>query len=445
MGVLGIPVILSTLATILVGGHIVHWVWTTIYNVYYHPLARFPGPKLAAISNGPYCVWFMSGRQPYKLLELHLKYGPVVRTAPNELSFNTAQSWKDIYGFRQGRQAFMKSEFYDGSSFADRVRSIINERDPTEHGIMRRYLAHAFSDHSLSEQEPLIARTIDQFIDQIGVKGAEGLDLGKGFEMMTFDIIGDLAFGETFGGVETFEPHPWISITLGAMTQGALADMFKRFPTAATVINFLFPSKIRKLTEETRQNEDMAISLVERRIQGQTNRKDFLTRILEQRDPKQVSDLQLAAHSSDFVVAGSDTTATALSCIMYYLLRNPAVLAQLQQECRGAFESYEAITASSTLPLKYLQAVILEGMRIYPPLPFALPRVVPRGGDTVDGHFLPEGTIVSTNPLASTMDPANFEQPYAFKPERWLDTNEANILEASQPFSLGPRGCIGRQ
>lgn len=233
-------------------------------------------------------------------------------------------------------------------------------------------------------------------------------------------------------------------------------------------MNFLYPSKIQKLTEQTRQNEQMAIDLVQRRIQRATNRKDFLTRILEQRDPAQVSDLQLAAHSSDFVLAGSETTATTLSCIMYYLMRNRTMLTQLQDECRTAFASYDEITASSTLQLKYLHAVILEGLRIYPPLPLALPRIVPRGGDTVDGHFLPEGvcisflgssamfhgrayadpseqTIVSTSPIASSLDPTNFEQPYNFKPERWLGKNERDILEASQPFSLGPRGCLGRQ
>lgn len=90
-------------------------------------------------------------------------------------------------------------------------------------------------------------------------------------------------------------------------------------------------------------------------------------------------------------IAGSETTATALSCASYYLLKNPRVLRLLQQEIRSAFKTYSEIDGTSTVPLKYLNAVALEAMRIYPPLPFALPRVVPAGGDTVDGHFLPEG------------------------------------------------------
>ena len=64
---------------------------------------------------------------------------------------------------------------------------------------------------------------------------------------------------------------------------------------------------------------------------------------------------------------------------------------RLQQEIRSTFKSYDEIDGTSTRPLKYLNAVALEAMRIYPPLPFALPRVVPLGGDTVEGHFLPEG------------------------------------------------------
>lgn len=114
-----------------------------------------------------------------------------------------------------------------------------------------------------------------------------------------------------------------------------------------------------------------------------------MTRILENRDPAEVSDIQIAAHASDFVLAGSETTSTALCCITYYLLRTPAVLKKLQAEIRGTFQHFDQINARSTLPLKYMEAVALEGLRMYPPLPFPLPRVVPEGGDTVDGHFLP--------------------------------------------------------
>lgn len=116
-----------------------------------------------------------------------------------------------------------------------------------------------------------------------------------------------------------------------------------------------------------------------------------MTRILEQRDPDKVSDLQLAAHASDFVIAGSETTATALACVLYHLLRDADVMAKLQLEIRSQFSSYDQIRASTTQPLKVLKAVILEGLRVYAPLPFALPRVVPVGGDTVDGVFLPGG------------------------------------------------------
>lgn len=70
------------------------------------------------------------------------------------------------------------------------------------------------------------------------------------------------------------------------------------------------------------------------------------------------------------------------------------MLQKLQDEVRSAFKSYDEIDGTSTVSLKYLHAVALEGMRIYPPLPLGLPRIVPTGGDTVDGYFIPEGVSV---------------------------------------------------
>ena len=141
------------------------------------------------------------------ILKLHEKYGPVVRTAPNELSFNTDGSWKDIYGFRQGHLPFIKSPFYDGGSFADQAHSIVSERDPVTHGKMRKYLSHAFSDRSLKEQEDLVSDVVDEFIAQLGLNssGEEGVDIVFWFNLTTFDIIGSLAFGESFGGLKSGE------------------------------------------------------------------------------------------------------------------------------------------------------------------------------------------------------------------------------------------------
>lgn len=90
-------------------------------------------------------------------------------------------------------------------------------------------------------------------------------------------------------------------------------------------------------------------------------------------------------------IAGSETTATTLSCATYYLLRNPEIYDELRKEIRSTFSSYEDIDSASASKLKLVNGICLEAMRMYPPLPFALPRVVPRGGDSVHGHMLPEG------------------------------------------------------
>lgn len=402
---------------------------------------------LAAYSNILHSYWFLGGRQPYKILELHEEYGPVVRTSPNELSFNSVGSWQDIYGFRQGHRPFVKSPFYDGGSFANVAHSIVSERDPTTHGMMRKSLSHAFSDRSLKAQEDLVSDIVDQLIAQLGVNASseEGADIVKWFNLTTFDIIGSLAFGESFGGLSSGKFHFWIKLVTNALKQGALADTMTRFPMLAQIFKFLMPKAIEKLVKDTRMHETHTIELVERRVNNPTDRPDFLTRILEERDEKQISNIQLAAHASDFVTAGSETTATSLSCITYYLLKTPRVYKDLQKEVRDTFKSYKEIDANSTANLKYLHAVCLEGMRVYAPLPLALPRVVPEGGDTVDGHFLPANTIVSTNPVAASLSSANFESPFEFKPERWLGENKRDVLEAAQPFLLGPRGCLGRK
>ncbi|KAK2616586.1 hypothetical protein QQS21_000409 [Conoideocrella luteorostrata] len=411
-----------------------------------HPLRRIPGPLFASFSNALYSWNFMSGRQPHRQLQLHEKYGPIVRVAPNEVSFSTASSWRDIYGPRKGVGPFIKSEFYDGGNFASESLSIVSERDPKNHAEMRKYLGTAFSDRTLKSQEPLVAECIDRFIDRLGEAGqsAAGTDMTMWFSLTTFDIIGSLAFGQDFGGVETGKQHFWVAIVTKSLRLGALADCFRRFPMMAGLFQKVFSRMIDKLLQENRLHQKYTMDLVQKRLSNQSDRPDFLSKIIEARETAHIPDVAIAAHSSDFVIAGSETTATTLTCMTYYLLNHPHIMRRLQSEVRQAFPSYEKINATSAQSLKYLKAVAQEAMRMYPPLPFALPRVVPNEGATVDGHLLPGGTIVSTSPFAASMSSANFKEPWKFDPTRWLEKDCTDQLEASQPFSLGSRSCMGR-
>lgn len=198
------------------------------------------------------------------MLKLHEEYGPVVRVAPNELSFSSLQSWKDIYGQRAGHQTFVKSNFYAGGNFANQASSIVSEQDPANHKDMRKYLSSAFSDRSLKEQEPLIAGVIDRFIDQIGRLGGDGIDMTMWFNLMTFDVIGELAFGRSFGGVESGKMHFWIAVVAASMGQASVSDTMKRFPLLGRLFTRLNPGWLEGLMAGSAKHESYTLELVNR-------------------------------------------------------------------------------------------------------------------------------------------------------------------------------------
>lgn len=184
-------------------------------------------------------------------------------------------------------------------------------------------------------------------------------------------------------------------------------------------------------------------SLLRRRLQASPGQTDFLERMLADRKEEGTLFSELEAQAEVLILAGSETTATALSGILYYLGRNAHVYKKLAQEIRTNFQSYENITGRSTDTLPYLKAVIEEGLRIYPPVPIGLPRVSP--GEVVDGHYIPQGTIVHVSSWSATHSEENFHRPLDFIPERWLDPECKDQKSASQPFILGSRVCLGRQ
>lgn len=149
-----------------------------------------------------------------------------------------------------------------------------------------------------------------------------------------------------------------------------------------------------------------------------------------------------AAECLDHMAAGIDTTGDGLCLLMWELSqpRSLSIQQRLQKELRQ--------NRDSTLDnLSYLEAVIMEGLRCYPPIPMSLPRYVPTGGRTIDGFWLPQGTIVSCQAYSvHFMNKDVFPEPQRFNPDRWLepegDAERKRLLFA---FSNGGRGCVGKQ
>ncbi|KAI1355387.1 cytochrome protein [Xylaria sp. FL0043] len=418
-------------------------VGTAVYNLYFHPLAKFPGPFWARVSLFWRFWHTMGGRSHREIEKQHKKYGSVFRVSPNELSFASVDSWKTIYGFpAPGQPHLVKSEFYDIYGAGFKTGCIGSERDPQQHALKKKNLLAAFSTKALNAQEALVQECWDRFVEKIGPLSREtpgGINIVKWFEMATFDILGEMAFGESFHCVENGEHHFWLDLILEHLLEITLVDNLRRFPFLATLGKWILPSltvKVRnKHTGYSRKKVQKQVELLLRqrffanvclrRLSAENSRHDFLTNMV-----------------SKVNIAGGETTAHTLSSIVFYVLKTPGCKEKLMTEIRTRYNSYEEIDATSALQLPYLQAVIQEALRIHPSGAQGFPRTSP--GIIIDGHYVPAGTEVYTSAWTVVHDPANFHDPYAFKPERWLDPAYTDIKEASQPFSLGYRACIGR-
>lgn len=93
--------------------------------------------------------------------------------------------------------------------------------------------------------------------------------------------------------------------------------------------------------------------------------------------------------ASVLVVAGAETTATTLSAVTYLLLSNPSKMSKLLAEVRGTFKHDSEITIATVNQLDFMLACLNEAMRLFPPIPIGLPRIVPGQGRSIGGHYIP--------------------------------------------------------
>ncbi|KAI4090731.1 MAG: hypothetical protein LQ339_008275 [Xanthoria mediterranea] len=196
-----------------------------------------------------------------------------------------------------------------------------------------------------------------------------------------------------------------------------------------------------------------AMQTVQRRIEKGSEHKDFLHYILAANHDKGMSPEEIHVNAFSLSIAGSESTATAVSGAVFLILTHRSAYQRLVTEIRSAFATEEEITLSSTNALEYLNAVISETLRIYPPVAITLPRRVPTGGDVILDRFVPSGVTVGVHHYSTYHHPDNFHRPADFLPQRWLLPGTTRDRAAAfahdrrgclQPFSVGPRNCLGK-
>ncbi|KAG2002106.1 hypothetical protein GB937_009772 [Aspergillus fischeri] len=372
---------------------------------------------------------------------MHQRYGDIVRVAPDELFFAHPDAWSDIHK-KTGKAMDKARWFYRPLEVTP--RSIVDESHE-RHSRLRRQMAAGFSEKSMRDQEPIIRGYVDLLLQRLREKSNDGqpVVISDWFNYTTFDIIGDLAFGEPFECLKSSKYHGWIRSVFESSRPLAVVQALSFFPWLKRIVLDMVPKDLQETFKRQQRHTE---AKMRRRMAVTGNRVDLMEGLLKKKDEFNLSIDELITNAQVLILAGSETTASLLSGVIYLLLQNSVAYQQLVDEVRSTFSSEKEINFVSASQLSYMLACLNEALRMYPPVANGLPRVVPKGGAQILGQYIPEQTYVAIPQWALYHRKEYFAEPMDFHPERFLgDSRFANDRrDALQPFSVGPRNCLGR-
>ncbi|KAL9087667.1 MAG: hypothetical protein Q9165_006591 [Trypethelium subeluteriae] len=425
-------------------------------------LSAFKGPLLGTFSSLWLPCAILTRKCHLKFNEVNEKYGPLARIGTNLLITNDAEL---LIRMSSAKSNYTKAPWYHGSRIQpghDNVFSSDNEKFHTER---KAQLVPGYSGKGNEHLTPSIDGHVQNLIHLIRSKyistekETRPMDLSRKAQYFTLDVITDIAYGQPLGDlvddddvykyIQSTEEMLEVIIILGAMP--ILNDILK----VQWIAELVFPSE----KDQTGVGRLIAISkqLVSERFGPKAvQRRDMLGSFIEHGVPE----ASLVSESLLQILAGSDTSATVIRATMLYLLTNPSVYHRLQAEIDDAANegriSRPVVTDAEARALPYLQAVIKEGLRIYPAVTGALTKVVPLEGDTVtlsatnETVFLPGGTEIGYNAWGVHRSRAVFgADADVFRPERWLIGEGPELARMLRSLELvwgyGKYQCLGRQ
>ncbi|MCJ1440789.1 MAG: hypothetical protein MMC23_001275 [Stictis urceolatum] len=451
---------------------VMHAVGLSIYRIWFHPLANFPGPRSAALTKW-YEFYYDIVKRPggtfmFEIERMHREYGklnsPIVRINPDELHIKDS-NWADA--LYTNPQQDTRDKYGPAAHMTGTPRGIFGTISHEIHRERRAALGPFFSKSSTSAAEAVINEKVGIFIQSLQEQSLRQgyCEMRLNYLAMATDILCNHTFQSSMNLLTNAQKAKNWHATIRAIA--ILTPLVKQFtwiiPLALKIplrlLSVVVPdlARIVALRKDMTKQAKAAIGELEDNTsadpkyggQRQRSHENIFHTLLHSKslsaEEKEAD--RIAQEAFVVIVAGGETTARVLTTATFRLLDNRnTALKKLRQELDGVFEA-----AETTAPLKILEqlpwltAVIKESLRITALVTSRLPLVSPNEALVYANWVIPPGTPVSMTLRDVLLDPQIFEEPHSFKPERWLQESPdlKRISKGYLPFGRGSRMCIG--
>ncbi|KAK5681306.1 hypothetical protein LTS10_007068 [Elasticomyces elasticus] len=405
-------------AMLLLAGVLLVYVVRKAYTLAASPLSRVPGPTYSKWTNLPLKWATLTGERVRYVHSLHVEYGPIVRISPHEISLADTAAARQIY--KMGSH-FHKSTWYRAFT-GYRVDNLFTFVDPHEHGPHRRLTAFNFSEKAIKNLEPYIAKNVElsavRMKEEVEKRGF--VDVFKWFTFMKNQYIADL---ENVGSRNVFQSElPLIVQTMSRLPFGPAVEIKK---AVGRMMGYTEESVERYWKQLKADPENVKPTLLMKEYAAVENGT--------------LPARQLGRDALGYIVAGTDTTAVTATYAIWRLAQLPEVQEALIREVSALPEGFDD---ENLKPLKYLDGVINETLRLSTPVQQGLPRIVPEGGAEFNGYYIPASKTVGVQSYTLHRDPTVWPKPEVFDPLRW-GTATKEMKESFYPWGGGSRICIG--
>ncbi|EHA50585.1 hypothetical protein MCOR02_008458 [Pyricularia oryzae] len=440
----------------MVGLWMVYKVGVALYNISpFHPLAAFPGPKIAAASylyEGYWDFWRV-GRYTKVIEQMHKKYGPIVRINPDELHCSDPLFVHEIYagpGRVRDRWQHAINTGGSGPIAVTGFSTISHELHRQRRAPLNRFFSRQQMLKLEGEVLDYAQRTVAKMLRTEAGRGA--FEIKEAFNCFTADVIGQYAFGQTMGFVDQEGWEPSFATMVGSFLRSAY--VMRHVAIARWASGFL-PFMADYLGEDIRYVMNMlAVTIpgyIKASLDDPQNGRVFADLMQDDKMPEEEKSMyRLSGEGFNFLLAGTETTAATLTSLTFHLLDQPKLYARLMKDLEGVDPDKPKWTDVERRP--YVWALVHESLRTMPGVSHRSARIareeelVYKSQDGKWSYVVPRGTPIGQTSMISHWDEKLFPDPDRFDPERWLlEDGTPNVALAKYliAFGKGSRSCLG--